>query len=101
MGGFVLRGPTYTFRNSAFNNCRCVGYRGEIDQTIESFLLNKKIHILDLTELPTSIRDGMILCHLPVDMNYSVTQQVTLKMLQDQRLENIKMEQSKRMNDFC
>jgi hypothetical protein len=72
MGGFRLIGPTHTIRSTSPILCRCLGYRGKIDQNVQNFLINKDTYVLDLSELPTDLRDRMQLEHLPTDMSYAI-----------------------------
>ena len=39
MGGFHLTGPNYTFKNTGFNYCNCIGLHKNINQEEEAFLL--------------------------------------------------------------
>jgi|WetSurMetagenome_2_1015567.scaffolds.fasta_scaffold1616194_1 hypothetical protein len=72
MGGFYLRGPTHSIVNTCPNRCRCRGYHGVIDQTIQDFLIRKVDRILNLEDLPPNMRDEMVQSHLPDDMHYKV-----------------------------
>lgn len=73
MGGFYLKGPTHTIRSTAPVLCRCTGYSGSIDQQLQNFLINKVDRVLDLDELPESLKNTMKKHHLPDDMSYSIS----------------------------
>jgi hypothetical protein len=60
MGGFTLCGPRYTFRNipsiSTRNRPR---FYTNIDSDLENLLLNKRTMVLDFSELPKEIVEGL------------------------------------------
>ena len=72
MGGFTLKGPTHTIVSTAPINCRCLGYQCSIEQDLQDYLIHKRPHILDLDDLPQSLKDDMNECHLPDDMSYEI-----------------------------
>lgn len=72
MGGFYLIGPTHTIRSTAPRTCRCMGYRGGIDQQVQDLLMNNSSHVLDIDQLPQWLADQMLTCHIGDDLGYAI-----------------------------
>lgn len=78
MGGFTLVGPHYVFNNIPTpHQCRCIGYNGAVNQTVESFLLNKEEKVLDSLQLPDEkLISEMKPYHLGEERRYTVHKRI-------------------------
>lgn len=67
MGGFRLQGPNYKIVSMPSSpRCRCNGFSAEIDEAVETLLVNKKDKWLDFSDLPQNLREDMAKTHLGI-----------------------------------
>jgi hypothetical protein len=75
MGGFRLTGPNYIIHSIPSKlRCRCAGFRGTINEEVESILVNKTDKTLSFSDLPQTLQHDMLKYHLGDTMCYEVTQ---------------------------
>jgi hypothetical protein len=77
MGGFRLQGPNYkiiSLPSTDGTMCKCMGYRGMIDEDIETMLVEKEDKTLILYELPLEVQFKLRKSHLGENMMYRVEQ---------------------------
>jgi hypothetical protein len=77
MGGFRLQGPNYkiiSLPSPDGTTCKCRGYRGTIDEDIETMLVEKEDKTLILYELPLDVQSILRKYHLGENMMYRVEQ---------------------------
>lgn len=75
MGGFRLLGPNYKIQSVPDSvRCKCPGFRGTIDEAIETTLVNKQEKLLKLSQLPLSLQFEMKGAHLGENRMYTVTE---------------------------
>lgn len=73
MGGFRLQGPNYRIISMPSSlRCRCSGFSAEIDEAVETLLVNKKDKWLEFSDLPEYLREDMAKAHLGNTMAYEV-----------------------------
>lgn len=73
MGGFRLQGPNYRIISMPSSlRCRCSGFSAEIDEAVETLLVNKKDKWLEFSDLPENLREDMAKAHLGNTMAYEV-----------------------------
>lgn len=78
MGGFTLIGPSYVFQNLPQHQqeqCRCLGFNGEISRQVEDILLNNRDQTLRLEDLPDDeyeLLERLENTHLGTEMRYSI-----------------------------
>lgn len=74
MGGFRLTGPNYIIHSIPGKvRCRCAGFRGNIDEEVETILVNKADKTLSFSDLPSTLREEMLKYHLGDTMCYKVS----------------------------
>lgn len=74
MGGFRLTGPNYVIHSVPGKfRCRCAGFRGTINEEVESILVNKVNKTLSFSDLPQTLQQDMLKYHLGDTMCYEVT----------------------------
>jgi hypothetical protein len=77
MGGFRLQGPNYkiiSLPSTDGTMCYCMGYRGVIDEDVETMLVEKEDKTLILYELPLDVQFILRKYHLGENMMYRIEQ---------------------------